>query len=60
MVTYSTEFERSMVQRHVENAMSTRRFAIHQLRIGDRFGHRMTMAEVWLHLKCARAWKVKK
>lgn len=60
MVTYSPEFERSMARRHVENALFIRRSALHQLRMGDRLGHRMTMAETKLPLKQARAWKVKK
>lgn len=57
---YSPDFEQSMARQHVENALFIRRHALHQLRLGDRFGHRMTMAETKLPLKKARAWKVKK
>lgn len=59
-MNYSPAFQNSMVRRHVENALFIRRSAIHQLRMGDRLGHRLTMSETKLPLKQARAWKVKK
>ena len=54
-----SKLERIMLQSHVDAALSIRRRALHLLRIGDRFDHRMTMKLTRLPLKQARAWKVK-
>lgn len=51
--------DRIMLEKRAEQAMSARRFAIHKLRIGDRFGHRTWMEEALFYLKLARQWKPK-
>lgn len=49
--------DRIMLEKRAEQAMSARRFAIHKLRIGDRFGHRTWMEDALFYLKLARQWK---
>lgn len=48
-----------MLQTRIAQALSSRRRALHKLRIGDRFGHRECMDAAFFYLKLARQWKVK-
>jgi len=51
--------DRVMLQSRVDEALFIRRRALHELRMGDRLGHKLTMSLVRLPLMQARAWKVK-
>lgn len=51
--------ERVMLQNRVDEAKFIRRRALHELRMGDRLGHKLTMSLTRLPLLQARQWKAK-
>jgi hypothetical protein len=51
--------DRVMLQNRTDEALFIRRRALHQLRMGDRLGHKLTMSLTRLPLLMARSWKPK-